>query len=289
MQVDPAAAVRRFLPEIIDGAVAANPCAPVLATCLACLQHLLGDSSAANARRALQSMYPAFRAAYAVVALHGGDAAQAAALRALWGAACALKLAVAAVAAEAGSSDAVRGAAVRFLEQAVLLLTAELVPAVPGISPAPTPLPPGNAVISKAALVRDAEAALAQLVALLKQQLNEQSTAPLVTPAVRAAGGIAQQRPQFIGRLLPPLLALAGCKAVKAAADGAAAGGGAAGGAAAMATALRAALLMLARSAAPAAKPWQKKIAAALEGLGAGAELQPQADGRYAGQGGGHP
>ena len=81
------------------------------------------------------------------------------ALQALWSEAQELEVAVAAAAAKA-SSDAVRVAAAKFLEQAVLLLTADLVPAVAGISAAAVPLAPSNLVTSKAALVRDAEAAL---------------------------------------------------------------------------------------------------------------------------------
>ncbi|KAL4443945.1 hypothetical protein ABPG75_011682 [Micractinium tetrahymenae] len=293
MQVDPAQAVRRFLPELIDGAVAANPCPAVLTPALACLSGLLGDSAAATVRRALQSAYPAFRAAYALVALRGGApglaAEEAEALRTLWGAATTLKLAAAALVgggqAEQPASDAVWQAAARFLEQAVLLLTAEVVPAVVGVSVAPQPVPAANAVAGKAAVVRDAEAALVQLVALLRRRLGEQLSPALASTAVRSAAGIAQQRPQFMGRLLPPLLALAGSDTVReaAAAAGPAAPGPAAAaeGAAGVAAALKVGLLALSRSSAPAAQPWKKKIAAALQAVGPGeTPQQAAADGR---------
>jgi hypothetical protein len=282
LQVDPSPAVKRYLADFIDAALAASPCPPVLQPSLQGLQGLLADGVAATAKRALQSCYPAFRTAYTLVALRGAEAGAADALRSLWAAAQALKLAVAGVAAAPGGNDAVRMAAAKFLEQAVLLLTAEMVPAVAGVSAAPAPLPPGNAVTDKAALVRDAQALLAQLVALLKQRVGEQVSGPVAATAVRAAGGIALQRPQFLGRLLPPLLALAnsGAYGVAAAAAGATDGAGqpaagAGGGQLAVANALKAALLALARSSQTAAVPWRKKLAAALDALGAADALEP--------------
>lgn len=301
MQVDPAQAVRRFLPEMIDGAVSANPSPAVLTPALGCLRGLVGDSAAATARRALQSAYPAFRASYALVALRGGapglTAEEADALRALWAAATALKLAAAQLVgggeAQQPASDAVRQAAGRFLEQAVLLLTAEVVPAVAGVSEGPQPVPAANAVAGRAAAVRDAEAALAQLVVLLRRQLGQHLSPALALTAVRSAAGIAQQRPHFAGRLLPPLLALAGSDTLR---EAAAAGGHAATaaaatrgrapaaeGAAGVAAALKQGLLAVSRSSAPAVQPWKKKIAAALQALGAGEEAnQPASDGRWA-------
>jgi hypothetical protein len=279
--VDPSPAVKRYLADFIDAALAASPSPPVLQPSLQGLQGLLADGVAATAKRALQSCYPAFRTAYTLVALRGSEAGAADALRPLWAAAQSLKLAVAGVAVAPGGNDAVRMAAAKFLEQAVLLLTAELVPAVAGVSAAPAPLPPGNAVTDKAALVRDAQALLAQLVALLKQRVGDQVSGPVAATAVRAAGGIALQRPQFLGRLLPPLLALANSGAyVVAAAAGAADGAGqlaagAGGGQLAVANALKAVLLALARSSQSAAVPWRKKLAAALDLLGAADALEP--------------
>lgn len=291
--------MRRFLPELIDGAVAANPCLAVLTPVLGCLRGLLGDGAAATARRALQSAYPAFRASYALVALRGGApglaAEEAEALRTLWAAATALKLMAAKLVgggeAEQPASEPVRQAAARFLEQAVMLLTAEVVPAVAGVSDTPQPVPAANAVAGKAAVVRDAEAALSQLVALLRRRLGEQVPPALAVTAVRSAAGIAQQRPQFVGRLLPPLLALAASDSLQ----GGAAAGGPAGAAAAasrrragqaegvadVAAALKQGLLAVSRSSAPAVQPWKRKIAAALQALGAGEEGRPAADGRW--------
>ena len=277
-QVDPSPAVRRYLADFIDAAVGAAPSPPVLAAALAGLRGLLGDGGggAAVARRALQSCYPCYRAAYALVALRGGAAAAgdaAAALAAVWAAARELKGAAAALAGAAGAGEGVRQAALRFLEQAVMLLTAEVVPAVPGVAPAPCPTPAANAVTGgRVAVVREAEALLGQVAALVKQRAGEPGGVPpaVGAAAVRAAGGVAQQRPQFLGRLLPPLLALA--NATAAAGGGAAAappGGAASGGDDAVTAALKAALAGVARSTQPAARAWHKKVAAALQALGA--------------------
>ena len=292
VQVDPSPVVKRFLAEFVDAAAATSPHPVVLQHSLACLRGLLADGVVATAKRALQSCYPTFRTAYTLVALHGGTSDREAEeqLRTLWGEAQALKAAVAATAAASGN-DAVRMAAAKFLEQVVLLLTAELVPAVAQVSAAAAPLAAGNAVTSKVALVRDAEVALVQLVALLKQgawvgqKKGGGISCPLTITAIKAAAGIAQQRPQFMGRLLPPLLALANSYALAPVGDAAVAVDGQADGSApaaaangtqSQAAALRSALVALARSTHPTAQPWKKKIGAALEALGVGAAaLQP--------------
>lgn len=283
-QVDPSPAVRRFLADFIDAAAAANPAPAVLAAGLAALAGMVGGGGgggAAGAKRALQSAYPLFRAAYTLAALRGaeGSGADTAALEALqgmWAAAQGLKAAVAALAALPGGGDALRQAALRFVEQAALLLTADVVPAVAGVSTAPQPVPQHNAVTGgRAALVREAEALLGQLTALLKQRVGNGVSPAVAAAAVGGAGSIAQQRPQFMGRLLPPLLALANSGALTAAAPqqaGEPSAGGeqqrpAASGSAA--AALKAALLAVARSSQPAAKAWHKKVAAALEAMGA--------------------
>ena len=281
-QVDPSPAVRRFLADFIDAAAAANPAPAVLAAGLSAITGMVGGGGgggAAGAKRALQSAYPLFRAAYTLAALRGAegsgaDADALDALRGVWEAAQGLKSAVAALAALPGSSDALRQAALRFVEQTALLLTADVVPAVAGVSSAPQPVPQHNTVTGgRAALVREAEALLGQLTTLLKQRVGDGVSAGVAAAAVRGAGSFAQQRPQFMGRLLPPLLALANSGALKAAPQPASelAAGGAqqhSAGSGAVAAALKAALLSVARSSQPAAKAWQKKVTAALEAMG---------------------
>ena len=209
-QVDPSPAVRRFLADLIDAAVAANPAPAVLAAGLAALAGMVGSGGGggtAGAKRALQSAYPLFRAAYALATLRGAE----------------------------GSG----------------------------------------------AVVREAEALLGQLAALLKQTAGDGVPPAVAAAAVRAAGGVAQQRPQFMGRLLPPLLALANSGAYgEAAAAGEQPRPAAASGP--VAAALKAALLGVARSSQPAAKAWHKKVAAALEAMGAADELGRWAAGLHA-------
>lgn len=189
-------------------------------------------------------------------------------------AAAELKGAAAALAGAAGAHEGVRQGALRFLEQAALLLTADVVPAVAGVAPAPCPTPAANAVTGgRTAVVREAEALLSQVAALVKQRAGEPGAVPsgVVAAAVRSAGGVVQQRPQFLGRLLPPLLSLANATAAAAGSSGTAPpGGAAAGGDDAVAAALKTALAGVARSSQPAARAWHKKVVAALQALGAG-------------------
>lgn len=143
---EPAQDVRRALAELLGAAAATVPPAPALAAALGALQALLGDASPAVAKRAALAAIGAFRAALARVAADGRPPAPgAAAAAALWDAARGLKARLAALATEAGP-DGVRLAAAKFLETAVLLLSADLPPPAPG-APAPRPLGAGHAVL----------------------------------------------------------------------------------------------------------------------------------------------
>ena len=216
LQVDPANAVRRLLPEVVEGAAAAVPTAAVVQQGLQCLERLLDDAVPANAKRAVLACTPMLRAALVLAAQQGGDPEQAAALRQLWQAGLAVKARVLGLAAEHGN-DGVRLAAVKFVEQATLLLTADTLPAVPGLTSGPSPLA-DNPVLARASLVREAEAALAGLVALLKKLVGSSVGAvpgPVGVSLVRAAGSVALQRPQFVGKLLPSMLSLANSGAYK--------------------------------------------------------------------------
>jgi hypothetical protein len=181
-----------------------------LLTALRCLAGLLGDAVAAVAKRAVLSSYPAYRSALALAAVRGMDPHPASELTQLWQAAQALKDGVIALAAAAGGNAGVRLAAVRHLEQTIMLLTADAIPAVPGILERPWALPAGNAVVSKAALVREAERALAQLLGILSAAVGGEAVVGAVAlTCIKAATSVALQRPQFMGRLVPQLLALA--------------------------------------------------------------------------------
>jgi hypothetical protein len=62
-------------------------------------------------------------------------------------------------------------------------------------------------------MVRDAELCVAQLAALLRRCAQPEGgvPGPLAIVVARAAGTLALQRPQFVGKVLPPLLAVANC------------------------------------------------------------------------------
>ena len=190
-----------------------------------------------------------------------------AALAALWDAAQELKAGVATVAAHGGGNEGVRQAAAKFLEQTVMLLTAETVPAVVGVSSMAQPLPPGNHLVSKSVLVKAAEQMLGQVVALVKAS----DTPPaLLAAVVRSAGGIAQHRSQFLGRLMPPLLALASSLAQPGV-------GEERNGAhrdSVVAT-LRASLSAVQHSQDPMARAWHKRVSDAVAGLGGDQGPQP--------------
>jgi hypothetical protein len=67
-QVEPAAAVRKYLAELLADAAAAAPRPPVLAAVAACLGALAADAAAAVAKAAIAAAVAVFRSAFSITA-----------------------------------------------------------------------------------------------------------------------------------------------------------------------------------------------------------------------------
>jgi hypothetical protein len=67
-QVEPAAAVRKYLAELLADAAAAAPRPPVLAAAAACLGTLAADATAAVAKAAIAAAVTVFRTAFSIAA-----------------------------------------------------------------------------------------------------------------------------------------------------------------------------------------------------------------------------
>ncbi|KFM24290.1 Symplekin [Auxenochlorella protothecoides] len=160
LRLQPESALRRVLPDVIDGVL---PTLDSLLQCLMCLTGLLADPVAAVVRRAAQSAHPLFRAALVRVALTPLDAEPA--------------------------------------------LQAQRLPAVPGLSPAPAALPASHAVLTRAGLAQEADAAAREVAAVVRT--CDAAPGPMAEAALRAAGALATQRPHFMPRLVPALLSVA--------------------------------------------------------------------------------
>ncbi|RMZ56234.1 hypothetical protein APUTEX25_002424 [Auxenochlorella protothecoides] len=202
LRLQPESALRRVLPDVIDGVL---PTLDSLLQCLMCLTGLLADPVAAVVRRAAQSAHPLFRAALVRVALTPLDAEPALQAQ-VWEAARAMPAGLAA-GARSASTDAARVSCLRGLESAALLLSAERLPAVPGLSPAPAALPASHAVLTRAGLAQEADAAAREVAAVVRT--CDAAPGPMAEAALRAAGALATQRPHFMPRLVPALLSVA--------------------------------------------------------------------------------
>lgn len=73
----------------------------------------------------------------------------------------------------------------------------------------PGPMPTGHPLLQPRQLTIDAEAGAAAVAALLRPPATEELPGTLRVVAAKMAGRLAQERPRLVGRLLPPLLALA--------------------------------------------------------------------------------
>ncbi|KAH7617684.1 putative Symplekin [Nannochloris sp. 'desiccata'] len=286
LQVDPSPLVRRTLLDFFDAAMQTAPTAATLTSGMQCIQILLQDSVAATVKRAVISAYPTFRASLALTLVQGSPSGGAAAgtqdenaIKQMWNAGLALKDSVVSLALEPISNSAVKLSACKFIEQAAMLLTADIVPAVPAVLPAPRAFPSDNTIVSKSDLVRTGEALVGALNTLLKAATNtdgkQDIAGPLAITCIRAAMNLVQQRPQFLGRILPTLLALSKNSSFAPQKNEPADGGAEASAAPttplpspAVVSALKAALLAAWNSTHAMAKAWKNKVGDALKALG---------------------
>lgn len=289
LQVDPSPLVRRTLLEFFDAAMQTAPIVATLTSGMQCIQILLQDPVAATVKRAVISAYPTFRASLALTLVQGSPSSAAiaagsedeSALKEMWETGLALKESVVSLALEPTSNSSVKLSACKFIEQAAMLLTADIVPAVPALLPAPRAFPSDNTIVSKSDLVRTGEALVGALNILLKAATNtdgqQDIAGPLAITCIRAAMNLVQQRPQFLGRLLPTLLALSKNSSFalqqKEPADGGEEPSAAAAGtppvpSPAVVSALKAALLAAWNSTHAMAKAWKNKVGDALKALG---------------------
>jgi len=220
LQVDPSPVVRRQVLDFFDGAVQTAPDAIALSLGLQCISHLLQDSVSATVKRAVVSAYPTYRAVLAIIVAQGStawtDEAVQQQMQTLWQAAGSVKTAIVSLATTPETSSGIKLSACKFVEQGIMLHTADSLPAVTGLLAAPRQFPTDNPIITKAVMLRDGEKLLATLVAILKRTAEQEDTGTVAITVIRSSINIIQHRPQFIGRVLPLLLNLAKTKKYKA-------------------------------------------------------------------------
>lgn len=129
LQTDPAHSIRKFLPEFLEACPPAALPPASLALVLQCLQSLLQDSFQAVVKAAVLASSTLFRTALAVVAAQGQTQQGAQAVSGLWQAASSLRNSICSYASD-HKVPGVRLNATKFLEQIVLLFTADTVPAL---------------------------------------------------------------------------------------------------------------------------------------------------------------
>ncbi|KAK9830014.1 hypothetical protein WJX72_009205 [[Myrmecia] bisecta] len=262
LQAEPQKPVRLFLAQLLEEATAAAPEPHILVTSLRCLTALLGDAVPAVVKRSVLAANPVFRVVLAVAAGGGLHEAGAAALREMWAVASEFKSAIIKLAVN-HSNDGVKLNAIKFLEQTVVLYTGDLLPTLYPGAPSEAlrmqPWPPSHALLKPTVLAREAEAHLMELVAMLKPPKVDSLAGPITIVAIKVVSSIAQQRPNFMGRVLPTLLGLAS----RCGEEGSTV-------AVSTSTAVKAALLTVLRCRAPTALPWHKKVTKGLQVMGAG-------------------
>ncbi|DBB00785.1 TPA: hypothetical protein ACH3X1_000717 [Trebouxia sp. C0004] len=268
LQADSAPAVRKFLPEFLEACPPAALQPASLLLVLQCLQGLLQDSVPAVVKAAVMASSSLFRTALAVVAGQSQTQQGAQAVTSLWQNAGTLRNSICSFAGN-HKVPGVRLNATKFMEQVVLTFTAENVPVLsPGAKHIrQQPMQSLHGILTSATLMREAETHLGQLVNMLRAPGVATLPGAVAIVAVKAAGSIAQQRPFFMNKVLPVLIALGSAQE---------AGPSTGGVQKSVKTGVANALLAMLRCTAAEAVPWRRKIVDALKALGAGTQAEAE-------------
>lgn len=268
LQADSAPAVRKFLPEFLDACPPAALQAASLPLVLQCLQGLLQDSVPAVVKAAVMASSSLFRTALAVVAGQGQNQQGALDVTSLWQNASSLRNSICSFAGN-HKVPGVRLNATKFMEQVVLTFTAENIPVLsPGAKHMrQQPTQSLHGILTPATLMREAETHLGQLVNMLRAPSIATLPGAVAIVAVKAAGSIAQQRPFFMNKVLPVLIALGSAQE---------AGPSTGGVQKSVKTGVANALLAMLKCTAAEAAPWRRKIVDALKALGAGTQAEAE-------------
>ncbi|DBA78475.1 TPA: hypothetical protein ACH3X2_007965 [Trebouxia sp. C0005] len=268
LQADSASAVRKFLPEFLEACPPAALQVSSLLLVLQCLQGLLQDSVPAVIKAAVMASSSLFRTALAVVAGQGQSQQGAQAVTSLWQNASTLRNNICSFAGN-HKVPGVRLNATKFMEQVVLTFTAENVPVLsPGATHMRQQLTQSlHGILTPATLMREADTHLGQLVNMLRAPGVATLPGAVAIVAVKAAGSIAQQRPFFMNKILPVLIALGSAQE---------AGPSTGGVQKSVKTGVANALLAMLKCTAAEAAPWRRKIVDALKSLGAGTQAEAE-------------
>jgi hypothetical protein len=203
LQVETSPSVRKSLLDLCDAVVQIRATATILQLVLSCTLHFLRDTTSNTVKRAIVSAYPAYRAALVIVTDDGEE--EKTELTKLWEIATAVKNEV--VGLSDSTTTGVRLSAGKFLEQAILLLTAEELPRISGLGVQPKRIPTQGDVISKSGLIDEADVLLGKLLSLIKM-IGTENMNTSATMWIRTCMTLIQQRPQFLGRILSQILGL---------------------------------------------------------------------------------
>lgn len=258
LQVDPSPQVKRFLLEFLVAAIDVAPKASILIAGLQCIGLLLNEQGIPTVKRALSSAYPIFRASFVLVAVNGTQHSEE--LIELWQGALGLKNAIVSIFKASDGSEVIKLSCCRFIEQAAMLLSADVVPKLSGISSSPIVFPGENKIASRASIIQEGEGLIVTLSALIKDALIDDAdkvSGEVTAAALKSVTLILHQRPTFSGRILPLLLNLAKSEKFKSLDKNEH-----------LRKILVSGLQVASKSTHPMMMPWRKKLEAALSAMG---------------------
>ena len=120
-----------YVVELMESLVKARAHVTVIDHALMCMQSLLSDAIVANVRKAaILASVTVFKAAFGVAAQAGASASSPEVSK-MWKAMCSLKAGIQALVTSPTASDSVKHMAMKFVEQAVLMYSAEEHPCLP--------------------------------------------------------------------------------------------------------------------------------------------------------------
>lgn len=203
LQVDKAVGVRKAVLDFYDEALGVVVTVHGLLLGAQCVIFLLEDQNAGVKKRSIRSLISVFHLTLCLAA-KGEDTGDEGAR--LWKIVQEAVKKVEEMAVDENGNTGCKLSASKFLEQSLLFVTGDRVPACAPVLLQPAALPAKGSVVTKQAAMKIGTSMLSTVIKMLKEIKSTGNDGPLAISCIRSVSTILESRPQFAGKMVPVLL-----------------------------------------------------------------------------------
>jgi len=203
-QVDKSAAVRKSVLDFCDESLAVRASVENVLHASECIFFLLGDDNVSVVKRCIRALLGVLQRTLAIAASSANHSDKDG--QDLWKTVENAVKRVESFVKDGKVSTGVKLSASKFLEQGILLATADKVPCTPPLLEVAGELPMKDSIVTKQDALKLGNGMLMALICLLKDIKQSETHGPLAIACIRSASQMLQAKPQFAGKLVPVLL-----------------------------------------------------------------------------------